>query len=138
MLDDAGLGPPEHLDGGVGPQVTDRIARCGVRVLVDEDEDAVRLVRSAAVEQESLDASAHEQIAILGRDLDGDQVHGRIRDLVDRRVRIGRDRGPVTEVPSIRMIEAGAPEEGESMLARIGTMTISATTAAIPATERDQ
>src|SRR5207253_2883379 len=40
--------------------------------------------------------------------------------------------------PSMRMIEEGAFGPGESMLARIGTMIMSATTAAIPITERDQ
>src|SRR2546428_743227 len=40
--------------------------------------------------------------------------------------------------PSMRMIEEGTFGPGESMLARIGTMIMSATTAAIPITERDQ
>src|SRR5256885_6101277 len=40
--------------------------------------------------------------------------------------------------PSMRMIEEGAFGPGERMLARIGTMIMSATTAAIPITERDQ
>src|SRR3979409_2267519 len=40
--------------------------------------------------------------------------------------------------PSMRMIEEGPVGPGESMLARIGTMIMRATTAAIPMTDRDQ
>src|SRR6266705_3141982 len=40
--------------------------------------------------------------------------------------------------PSIRMIEVGPPGDGERKLTRIGTITMRATTAAIPTTEWDQ
>src|SRR2546430_11845666 len=57
--------PSIDLDQRIRSEVADRVARVPVVVLVDEDEDAVRLVDGDSLEHVSLDASVHEQILVL-------------------------------------------------------------------------
>ena len=72
VLDAGEVPPSRHFDEGVGPKVSDRVAGQAAVVLIDKDEDAVRLVDARALEHEALHLGVDEQVPILRRDLHGE------------------------------------------------------------------
>src|SRR5207247_4742581 len=69
MLDVRQVMPSVDLDQRIRSEVADRVARVPVVVLVDEDEDAVRLVDGGSLEHGSLGAGCHVQIQVTTPDL---------------------------------------------------------------------